>query len=222
MNAIARHILIADDHAIIRIGLRFILNSQFSNIYIDEVGDKINLLQFLEAKPYSNLILDLQFHDDNALGIIPVLRKRFPDLFILVYSMSDEAMLGKRLLKMGANGFLSKLSSGLEVKKALNLFLNGRNYISDQLRLQLQTKPAKQEEKQNPFDYLSLQEMAVVTYLMQGIRGSEIASKLQLKSTTVSTYKARIFDKLKVKNLLELQNFGRFYELNFPLSQSPL
>lgn len=212
MNAKSINVLIADDHSIVRIGLRYILSTQFSIINIDEASDQMSLSTALQSKQYSHLILDLQLDHHNMLPDIPALRKQFPELMILVYSMGDEAVYGRQLLKMGGNGFLSKLSGGLELRRALHLFLNGRNYTSEQLKLELLKKPLTEKEKQNPFYSLSVQEMAVFTYLIQGKRAKDIASILRLKSTTVATYKARIFSKLNIRNIVELQHLGKLFK----------
>ena len=209
-----RQILIADDHAIIRLGLKFMLDSQFSAFHADEVEDCKSLFEFLALKNYSHLILDLQMQDCNSMNIFSQLRNQYPDLKILIYSMSPEEMFVKRLLRMGAAGFLSKQSSESEVHRALDLFLVGRSYASDKLQEELRKDEASPGLPQNPYDELSVREMLVVNNLLLGKGVKEIAGQLSLKSTTVATYKARIFDKLGVNNLVDLRNVAHLYHFN--------
>ncbi|MBK6483264.1 MAG: response regulator transcription factor [Chitinophagaceae bacterium] len=209
-----RQILIADDHAIIRLGLKFILDSHFNVLNADEVDDCKSLFEFLALKYYSHLILDLQMQDGNSMNIFSQLHSQYPDLKILIYSMSPEEMFAKRLLRMGATGFLSKQSSEGEVLKALDLFLLGRNYASDKLLEELRKGQSSPGQEQNPFDELSEREMLVVNNLLLGKGVKEIAGQLNLKSTTVATYKARIFDKVGVNNLVELRNVAHLYHFN--------
>ncbi len=204
-------ILIADDHSIIRVGMKFILESQFTNFTIDEAENCRELYFRLGQQSYTHLILDLQLQDCNVMNIFPNLKAQYPDLLILIYSMSPEEIFGKRLLQMGAAGFLSKQSSESEVIRALNLFLLGRTFTSDKLKDQLQQESAKGNDSQHPFDNLSEREMVVLNNLLIGKGVKEIAGQLNIKSTTVATYKARIFDKIGVNNLIELQNIARIY-----------
>lgn len=204
-------ILIADDHSIIRVGMKFILESQFINFTIDEVENCRELYIRLEEQPFTHLILDLQLQDCNVMNIFSDLKTRFPELLILIYSMSPEEIFGRRLIQMGATGFLSKQSSENEVIRALNLFLLGRTFTSDKLKQLLLQESANTGDSQHPFDNLSEREMAVLNNLLSGKGVKEIASQLNIKSTTVATYKARIFDKMGVNNLIELQNIARIY-----------
>lgn len=207
-------ILLADDHAIIRLGMKFILDSQFNNCSADEVEDCKCLLEMLRKKVYSHLILDLQLQDCNVINIFSGIRSEFPELQILIYTMSPEEIFGKRLLQLGASGFLSKQSHETEVKRALRLFLMGRRYISDMLQEQFRREAESIVKSQNPFVDLSEREMAVAHNLLKGKGVKEIAGELNLKSTTVATYKARIFDKMGVNNMSELHSVARMYQFH--------
>ncbi len=203
-------ILLADDHSVIRIGLKYILNTQFNCQQIEEAENCKDLFELLEKKTFTHLVLDLQLPDTNMLSVFPALRSQYPALKILVYSMSDEEIFARRLLLMGANGYLSKLSSGSEVRKALNLFLMGRNYASDVVKATLKNQPENSELNLNPFNYFSEREMEVAIDLLQGKRVKEIANKLNLRSSTVTTYKARIFEKAGVRTLLDFRNIAQY------------
>lgn len=206
-------ILIADDHTVIRIGLKYILNTQFNCQQIEEAECAKDLFELLEKKTFTHLVLDLQLPDTNMLSAFPTLRSQYPELKILVYSMSDEEIFARRLLLMGANGYLSKLSNGSEVRKALNLFLMGRNYTSDVVKTALKKLHESSESNLNPFDELSEREMEVAIDLLQGKRVKEIATRLKLRSSTITTYKARIFEKAGVRTLLDFRNIAQYCNL---------
>jgi DNA-binding NarL/FixJ family response regulator len=205
------HILIVDDHAIIRRGLRFIIESNFQNCIIDGAEDIKGLIQKLSENRYTHLILDLQLEDGNSINQFLEIREKYPDLLVMVYTMSPEEIFGKRLMQMGAAGFLTKQSSEEEVIKALHLFLGGRKYVSERIHELMKNEKPGASARKNPFEDLSDREMAVVFNLLKGKGVKEIAAELNLKSTTVATYKARIFDKMGVTNILELHQLSQLF-----------
>ncbi|HYV94078.1 MAG TPA: response regulator transcription factor [Chitinophagales bacterium] len=207
-------ILLVDDHALIRRGMKYVINSNFSGCSIDEAEDGKGMIEQLKSRHYTHLILDLQLPDCNVMNIFETIRNDFPDLPILIYTMSPEDIFGKRLLQMGAKGFLSKESNVKEVIKALNLFLLGRNYMSAEMEELMKMEPAISYSTQNPFDDLSAREVAVAHNLLRGIGVKEIAGELDLKSSTVATYKARIFDKIGVNNLMDLRNMAQMFHFS--------
>lgn len=207
-----KRIIIADDHAVIRTGLRYLLNSSFSDVDIAEVDSGTTLLKALESSNCHYLILDLQLGDLHGLDVLPEIMSKYPGVSILIYSMSPEAIYGKRLLHMGGGvkGFLSKQAEEETVLRALKLFLTGQPYISDDLRLLLAHET---ESLSNPFDALSEREMTVLRFLLQGLRVKEISNRMNLKMSTVATYKVRLFEKLDVDNVADMQRLADVYHL---------
>lgn len=204
-------VLIADDHVIIRRGLKFLLDAHFGNIKIEETETTTGVLDLMVKKNITHLILDMQLQDGNVMEIFSDLRKKYPDVRILVYTMSPEEIFGKRMMQMGAHGFLNKQSSEEEVIRALNLFFRGRKYASQQLLDQMNEEQSKRGEVENPFLQLSDRETEVLIHLLKGESVKEIANHFDLKSNTVATFKARLFDKIGVTNLMDLQNMARLY-----------
>jgi DNA-binding NarL/FixJ family response regulator len=143
--------------------------------------------------------------DDNIIEHLPEIRKHYPHIPILIYTMSPEEIYGKRMLDMGATGFLSKQSSEAEVIEALDLFLAGKTYISRELKERMSKDDIK-FKSDSPIDSLSDRELIVMNYIMKGTGVKEISLKLDLKPTTVATYKARIFNKLGVSNVMDMRN----------------
>lgn len=207
-------ILIADDHAVIRTGLKYLLTRQFGRVETAEADACASLLEALEGGAFTHLILDLQLGDRNSLEVIPDILERYPDLWVLVYTMSPEAVYGKRLVQMGVGGFLSKQEDEQTVLKALHLFLLRRPYLSEDLKLSLLPEGQGAAAAANPFDQLSDREMTVLHYLLQGLRVKEISNKLDLRMSTVATYKVRIFEKLGVDNQADMQRLAETYHIN--------
>lgn len=206
-------VLITDDHAVIRTGLKFLIQSNFENISIGEADSYQKLVDELHHKNYTHLIADLQLGDANFVEHFATITHQFPALFTLIYSMSPEQIFAKRLTAQGALGFLSKQSNEEEIVRALGLFFAGRNYVS-RTQQELDKFNFKEKEKTaNPFEELSEREMAVAYYIISGLRVKEIAVKLDLGITTVATYKARIFEKLGINNNMDLKNLANLHQL---------
>ena len=153
----------------------------------------------------------MQLADGNLLEIFQEIKQQNPHLPILIYSMSPEDIFAKRLNNLGASGYLNKQSSEEEVVKAMELFFTGRKYVS-QKYFDMQHSATK-GKSDNPFSNLSERETEVLLLLLKGKSVKEIASYFDLKSNTVATFKARIFDKIGVNNLMDLQNSARAYNI---------
>ena len=144
---------------------------------------------------------------------LPNITALYPQLDILIYSMSNEDIYGKRLLQMGAKGFLNKNADEEEVIRALQIFLSGQNYISNRLNNLLinALRSAKSKTNENPFTGLSNREVEVTHHLLIGKGVKEISGQMNLHANTVVTYKNRVFEKLSIHNLVELSNLAKAY-----------
>ncbi len=206
-------ILIADDHAIIRTGLKYLLRDYFNVRNVTQADSCHQLHRALEEKSYTHLILDLQLGDCNSIAHVADIRKKYPDLAIMIYTMSSEVIFGNRLLRLGALSFLSKMEDEKNVRDALHLFLLKRPYNSSGLTQPQGYYPRDDRNDLNPFDALSERETTVMTYLLQGMGVKEISYQLSLKMSTIATYKVRIFDKLGVTNTIELARLADTYNV---------
>lgn len=205
-------ILIADDHVIIRRGLVFLLDSNFGQYEIVEAESTAELFPLLKKHAFTHLILDMQLQDANVMEIFGELRKEYPGIKILIYTMSPEDIFGRRMIQMGADGFLSKLSPEPEVLIALRMFLDGKKYLSTNLHDIIEShKNPKTRIQKSPFEQLSTRETEVLIRLLKGQGVKEISRELDIKSSTAATFKARLFDKLGVSNLIDLQNLAQMY-----------
>lgn len=201
--------LLADDHVIVRRGLRNLLYDQFHASVIDEVATCHDLLEVLKEKNPALLVLDLQLTDGSSLDHLELICREHPHMRVLVYTMRSETVYAQRTLAMGATGFLSKESSEEEVVLAVRHVLQGKPYLSETAGSHLQDKIREEEPLDNPFARLSDREIAVVDNLLAGQGLKEISMRLVLRPTTVATYKARLFEKLGVTNLLDLQSLAK-------------
>ena len=203
-----KKILLADDHVIIRRGLKVLLDNYFGQSDWIETESAKNILELIEQNELTHLILDMQLQDANLLEVISFIKALRPDLPIFIYTMSAEEIFGPRMINLGVNGYLSKNCGEGEIIKAFHTFFSGKNYFSESL-LELVSK--KTYNSQNPLNSLSEREISVLTYLLKGNSVKEITEILDLKTSTVATYKGRIFDKLGVNNIIDLRNITDIY-----------
>lgn len=195
--------LIADDHMIVRRGMQNLIHDQFKASAIKEVASNKDLLAMLGHWVPDLLVLDLQMTDGSSLDHLERICKAHPDMRVLVYSMRSEAVYAQRVMALGSVGFLSKESTEEEVVRAIRRVLQGKDYMSSRTEMHIMEKDP--EVFRDPFVQLSDREVAVMEDLLEGKGVKEIASRLGVQPTTVATYKARLFDKLGVSNLIDLQ-----------------
>jgi len=206
-------ILLADDHSVIRTGLKYLLARHFPMPKVWEAESCSNLLERLGEQKFTHLILDLQLGDCNSLEILPEILGKHPQMQVLIYTMSPEDIFGRRLILLGVHGFLSKEAEEKTVINALRRFLIQGSYLSENLNTQLKAEQEYTERSNNPFDQLSDREMTVLLYLLKGHRVKEISNKLDLSTSTIATYKVRLFEKLGVSNLADMQRLADIYHI---------
>jgi two-component system, NarL family, invasion response regulator UvrY len=209
-----KKVLIADDHSIVRRGLRFLLQAHYNNLEIIEVASCSQVMDELAKQEFPLAILDLQLTDGTSMEIIPNILATYPQLRIMVYTMSSEEVYGKRLLQMGVHGFLNKQADDQEILFALGKFFEGGSYVSPTLqRLLDQEARLGRNKMNNPFSTLSNREIEVANYLLSGLSQKEISAQMDLHVNTVLTYKNRILEKLGVTNLYELNKIATLYKI---------
>ena len=204
--------LLIDDHVVVRSGIKILLSEIYKPSYIDEAQDGNSALEKVKHNQYDLVMLDIQMPNTDTFGLMEYFRVKYPDLKVLVFSMSPENIYAKRFLKAGARGFISKDAPLEEIKKAINLVLNDKKYISEAMIDMLADSGGK-DKGDNLFNTLSAREFEIVSLLLNGQTISQIAATLHLQVSTIGTHKARIFDKLKVGNILELKELATTYNL---------
>lgn len=199
-------ILIADDHLVVRLGLSLLVRETLGeDCIIDQASDGIELCQLLNANVYDALMTDLNMQDVNPKDIVPTAIAIQPNIKVLVVSVNPVGVSSTGCLNAGAFGYIQKGTDDNEIKNAIhNVIVLGKKYITGiQIELLL-----KNDNHSTPFKRLSSRELEVVRFLLKGDGLLEISNKIDLAVSTVSTYKRRIFEKLNVKNVLELNRLS--------------
>lgn len=198
-----RRILIADDHTIVRMGVKQVLMEAFPSALIQEVGDAEDLLKKVVMEEWDLVISDISMPGRSGLEVLQEIRKLHPKLPVLICSMHSEEQYAVRVLKAGASGFLNKNFAPGELVTAVNRVLMGKKYITPAVAEKLVTTLDQSNEKLS-HEYLSDREFEVFKMLAGGKSVSDIAEKLSLSVTTVSTYRARIMAKLSLRTNADL------------------
>ncbi len=198
-------ILIADDHSMIRKGLKLHIQLTLGFKDIEEVATCNELMKELVKNKYTHLILDIILSDGNTLEVIPNIRRVYPDLNILVFSMQPAEIYGEAVKQYGINYYLSKSVGEDEMVQVLQKFI--RNEV-----------PVKRNDihvQDNPFKTLAPRELEILHYVLKGIGTKEISENLNLKMNTVSTIKTRIYEKTNAGNIKELIELATLYNVNY-------
>ena len=204
-------VLIADDHEIVRRGTRMIIESFPQKYNFIEAATCDEVMQVLSGQSVQYAILDMFMEDGNVFTSIQQIPDYFHQTHILVYSMNAEKIYARRLIQQGVRGFVCKQESIQELESAIRSLLNGEIYLSGSLKKALFDSAKGVAE--NPIDLLSDRELEVVEYIAMGLGAKEIAAKLNLDITTVSTYRRRAFEKLDVQNMIELKDKFLLYKI---------
>ena len=197
-------ILLVEDHSIVRIGVKLMLETLEQPVTVVETIAFQDTLDTIQAKPIDLVIMDIKGLRCEALIFISRIKSAQPLVRVLVFSSQRTEMYAKHCLHAGADGFLFKDASVEDFKCAVRSVLNGKTYNSSTEKLHYGAEmPAKQDVK-NPLEMLSNRELEIMDMLLAGKWTKDIAVELNIKESTVSTYKSRIFEKLAVNNVLDL------------------
>jgi DNA-binding NarL/FixJ family response regulator len=206
-------VLIADDHTIVRSGIRLILQDLLPMTAIDEASNGDEVISCVKKNDYELIVLDINMPDTDSITLVGNLFAYREHCKILIYTMNSEDLYAKRYIKLGVLGYLNKESKSEEIRRAITLVLNGDIYVSKKIKKELSDDVQSKKGSDNPFDTLSDREIQTVKYLLHGYSPLEIRKILNVHSSTVGTYKTRIFEKLKVKTLRELGELAKMYQL---------
>ncbi len=200
-------IAVVDDHAIVRQGLKTLIDANEHLELIAESDGTNNVLEMcLNSKP-NLLMLDISLSNTNGIELVKHLKKELPKLPILIFSMHDENLYAVHAIKAGASGYLNKNQSFEKYLEAIQTVLSGKKYLSPTM-VQLIADRIHSGDEGNPQDKLSFREFQTLKMLASGLTVSDIAEKLFLSVKTISMYRSRILQKLKLKNNSELISFA--------------
>jgi two-component system, NarL family, invasion response regulator UvrY len=199
-------ILIADDHAILRKGLREVLLEEYPSAYIEEAVDADSLFKKSLAGSWDVIITDLSMPGRSGLEAISDIKQYLPKTPILVLSIYPEEQYATRVLKAGASGYINKDAAPTELARAVERVLQGRKYITPSIAEKLANDLGSTANKEL-HELLSNREFDVMKMLASGKQIVEIAEMLSLSPTTISTYRARILEKMGLKNNADLTRY---------------
>jgi len=196
-------ILIADDHTVVRKGLKQIILDAFPSAEIEEVADAEDLLKNVGAKTWDVVITDISMPGRSGLDVLQQIRLDHPKLPVLILSVHPEDQYAIRVLKAGASGYLNKDSAPEDLVKAIDRVMMGKKYINTSIAEKLATT-LEQDSEKSPHEYLSDREFEVLKLLAAGKSVSDIGDQISLSASTVSTYRARILTKMNLKTNADL------------------
>lgn len=200
-------ILLADDHTIVREGIKIILAEAYPDADIVDVSDSVDLMKKVYKEPWDIILCDISMPPgDSGLESIKQIKEHAPKTPVLILSMHAPDQYAVRAIKAGAMGYLTKGTATLELVKAVEQVLAGKKYLSPEVADVLAN--AFESQQKNPIDQLSDREFEVFKLLASGQSVSQIAKQLVLSNNTVSTFRNRIFEKLELRNNLELIKFA--------------
>jgi two-component system invasion response regulator UvrY len=200
-------IIIADDHTVVRKGLRQILLDHFGEVFIDEVVDAEGLVNKVMNEKWDVVISDINMPGRSGLDALKQIRITYPELPVLILSMNSEEHYAIRVLKAGASGYLSKDSASEQLIIAVEKVLAGKKYFSPFVMEQLANKVDADHSKL-PHEYLSNREFDVMKLLASGKSVSDIAEQLSLSVTTISTYRTRVMAKTGMRSNSDLTKYA--------------
>jgi two-component system, NarL family, invasion response regulator UvrY len=198
-------ILIVDDHAIFRDGLKRILSDEFEAAIFGDASNATEALDRVWKEKWDLVLLDITMHGRTGLDVLKEIRKSASDLPVLILSGHPEEQYAVRVLRAGAAGYLTKESASYELCKAVKKLLGGGKYISASLAEQLAAEI--QSPQGDLHETLSNREYQVMLLIAAGKVPKEIGSELSLSAKTISTYRSRILEKLKLRNNAEIMRY---------------
>lgn len=197
-------ILIADDFPIAREGVKEVL-SKVMPVTIGEASDIPEMLRLIRTQPWDVLVLDVNFPGGSSVDVLREVRREYPNLPVLVLSMYPEEQYALRMFKAGANGYLTKTAIPAELVQAIKKILGGGRYVTPRVGEQLAGAVGFPTPHR---DQLSNRELEVLRLIASGKTCTEIAAQLSLSVTTIATYRARILEKLHLRNNMELTRYA--------------
>ena len=195
--------LLADNHSVVRKGFSLIIEELVDKPIIYHSSSIAETIQIIKKNKIDILILDINFPKGNNTDIVSEIREINLEIKILMFSAIEEDIYALRYINAGANGFLNKTSSEMEMKEAVSTFIQTGKYFTPHIKEKIVDK-FMYKKNLNPIDQLSDREMEIALLLIKGYGNLEISLMKMIQPTTVSTYKKRIFEKLSIDNLVSL------------------
>ena len=204
-------VFLADDHAVVRDGLRYLLEAQPDMVVVGDAGDGRETVRLVDQHCPDIVIMDIAMPELNGIEATWEIGKRCPSAQVIILSMHSTDEHIKRAVKTGARGFLLKESAGVEVVKAVREVHKGECYFSQKISSRLIDSIVRQlcnDEGESQLDKLSPREIEVLQLVVEGKKSSEIADILSLSPKTIETYRSRLMNKLGIDDITGLVKFA--------------
>lgn len=201
-------ILLADDHAIVRSGLRGILAGEFPSADIGEASSCAEVLSKIGEKGWDLLVLDIAMGSKNSLDILPEIKTLRPDMPVLMLSMYNEQQFIIKALQLGADGYLTKEKAPDELISAIHKIFAAPRQEGGSPAVKAEADPCLKAGAQLPHKALSVREYEVFLMIAAGMSLTEVAKKLSVSAKTVSTYRSRILVKMGINSNAELVRYA--------------
>lgn len=205
-------VLVVDFHPIVRTGLKLLFDSNPDIEVVGSVGSGIEIFEFVRRYPVDVIISEVDLPELNGITALRAIKKEHLDIKVLMFSHQPEEIYAISTIKAGASGYLHKSATTETIKDAVLKVFSGGIYLSDAMSKHLTFNDAK-NKKSKLYKRLSTREVEVLKLLSTGKKNKEIAQELEINEKTVSTYKARLFKKLNVTNLVDLIHQAKHREL---------
>ena len=209
------HILIADDHAVLRAGLRMLLDAQPDIKVIGEADNGGEVLTLAQTLKPDLILLDLTMPGLGGLETLPLLRKAVPDSRILILTMHDDESYLRQSLREGASGYVLKKAADSDLISAIRSVMRGEVYVHASMTRALLENilPSRSESAPEPWETLSERERNVLLLVARGYTSAKIAERMNLSAKTVETYRARGFEKLDLRSRAALVQYALTHHL---------
>jgi DNA-binding NarL/FixJ family response regulator len=201
-------VLIADDHSIVRQGLKQILSDTDDLIVAGEAANGVVVMQMVRDGNWDVVLMDVSMPDRNGIDALKMIKKEYPRLPVLVLSMHPEEHYAVRALKAGAAGYLTKQSAPDLLVSAIRQVASGKKYVSAAVAEELANAILEDDDERPLHEKLSDREYQTLVMIASGKTPTLIADELNLSVKTVSVYRARLLEKMRMKNNAELTHYG--------------
>jgi len=199
--------LIADDHAIVTEGIKQLLLQEYPSALIENVADAESLIKKIREKDWDMVISDFNMPGKTGIDALIEIKQSNPKLPVMIMSMHEEKQFGMRAIKAGASAYLGKNTMHEDLIKAIKMVLQGRKYITPAIAEQM-ADSLNDDTTAELHEHLSRRELDVFRMLAEGKSTTEIAKLLKLSPTTISTFRSRIMEKMKMKSNAELARYA--------------
>lgn len=206
-------VFIADDHATISDGLAAMITAAPGVMVVGKAADGEELLRRIRNKPIDVLVLDINMPKLGGLEVLPILRTNYPDLKILMLSVSNTKAYISRANMLGATGYLTKGADQREILEAIRIVHKGKKYYSQEVTRTIMALTAAGAAKRSGVD-LTARERSIICLITKELTSREIGERLQISPHTVERHRKNIFTKLDVKNVVGLVNYAHKHGLN--------